>query len=97
MPKSHTLHNILKKLCWNWNEIDCRWTETLLTESQIFNSVGKNSVLEVQSTPSCSDVTYAWDDDAAQLGRFLGVVVLKFVTTQWVSDRESTLSWNSDD
>ena len=43
------------------------------------------------------DVTYAWDDDAAQLGWFLRVVVLKVVTALLVSDRECTLSWNSDD
>ena len=48
MPKSHTLHNILKELFvlkFEWNRLSLNRDITDL--SQIFNSVGKNSVLEV--------------------------------------------------
>ena len=59
------------------------------------NCIGRVCVLVVQHTSPRSDVTYAWDDDAAQLGRFRGVDVLKVGSAHWVSDQEFTHSCDS--
>ena len=79
---------------WHWDSI---WTNKQCRQIKERHHVNCISVLEFQCTSSCCDVTYVRDDDAAQLGPFREVVVLKGVTARWVSDRESTLSWNSDD